>query len=901
MTDEPTVPADDDTVDAPEPARQSSPRTLHEGDRVGRFTVLHTLGHGGMGIVLAAMDDDLDRTVAIKIVRPTGEGNNSQRSRERLLREARAMARVSHPNVITVHEVGTFGDDVFLAMEHIDGGTLAQWANEHDRSWSTIVEAWLSAGRGLEAAHKAGLVHRDFKPANVLVSRDGRIVVTDFGLAGQVGQLELGTADRTDTIGSMTRTGAVMGTPLYMAPEQHAALSVDARADQFAFCVSLWEAVYGEHPFGDGSAISMVARIVDGRLRPPPPSSRVPAALRRIVTRGLAPDPRDRYDSMGSLLAELERLLSAGRRRRWVAGATLVLGAVLTAGFLSGRGLERTANELSCDEARGDWTGVWDASMRERVRSVFDTADDRGVRLSWEPFEAALDQYVARVDAAHVAVCESASKPGADPVAVEIRQRCLRRARATVGALTTMLAEHDAAVLGNALESAGALPAPHECERELGELGAKHVPPELEQAVGTLEDATDRARLLAVAGRAEAAIELLEPLRAHADAIEHTATRGSFHAALATAYTDIDVPKARMELQRAYVLATEAGAADDAIHAATDLATLAASPESARFWHDVADALSKRLGLPEAWKQTMSRALAAREHGDVKEAERWFRRALEVAESARERASAHGNLGGFYLEQRQFDEAREHLEVAIERSAEYFGPSHRRTLSWKVNAVALDVMAGEYARGLTTATALLEAQQATMSPDHEELAVTHALMGFALRGLGRYAEALPHDEEALRIRRKVYGDRQLQTLQSMAAVAADASQLGQHERAIKLASTLIESTRATLADRPLDAAEYLFRAARVQVDGGLVREPVAVLQELLDAVDDDASTEHVGNAAALLGHLLLRERKTEAAARYLRRAEAVSNERGQLPSSVAEQLARDLAKLEASP
>ena len=209
--------------------RRSPPRRgalgLARGDAVGRFIVRDELGSGGMGVVVSALDPALDRVVAIKVLRPESLDADA---RARLAREARAMAKIRHPNVITVYEADTVDDRMYIAMEYIEGGTLRDWQQARPRPWRAVVDHYILAARGLEAAHTAGLVHRDFKPENVLVGRDGRLCVTDFGLVGEHGE----------------RASAI-GTPLYMAPEQHGGEAIDARADQFSLCVALYEAMYG--------------------------------------------------------------------------------------------------------------------------------------------------------------------------------------------------------------------------------------------------------------------------------------------------------------------------------------------------------------------------------------------------------------------------------------------------------------------------------------------------------------------------------------------------------------------------------------------------------------------------------------------------------------------------------
>jgi formylglycine-generating enzyme required for sulfatase activity len=296
---------------------------------VGRFTIEDQLGAGGMGRVYLAYDPTLDRKVALKLIH--GEGDN-ERAHARLAREARAMARLSHPNVVTVHEVGKHEGQLFIVMELVAGGTLRGWleTSADKVDWQPIVDKLVLAGRGLAAAHAAGLVHRDFKPDNVLLDGD-RVLVSDFGIANVYGDtLESdGSSEPASGRAPLTRTGAILGTPPYMAPEQHLGERTDSRTDQFAFCIVLYEALYGVRPFAgaDIAAIAMAAQ--DTTLTPPVIERDVPAHIHAAMLRGLSPDPAKRFPTMTMLLAELAPPAKP-RRRAWpLAAGAIAVTAVL--------------------------------------------------------------------------------------------------------------------------------------------------------------------------------------------------------------------------------------------------------------------------------------------------------------------------------------------------------------------------------------------------------------------------------------------------------------------------------------------------------------------------------------------------------------------------------------------
>jgi serine/threonine protein kinase len=291
---------------------------LSIGDRVGRYLVLSSLGAGGMGVVFAAYDPQLDRKVALKLLR-ANLGANAKEARTRLKREAQAIAQLNHPNVVGVYDVGTTSDgDVYIAMEFVEGDTLTTWLKRWPRTWREILEVFQQAARGLMAAHSVGLLHRDFKPDNVLVGGDGRVRVTDFGLARSVflddsarGAATTQNArgpQNTPAAGSplqvdLTATGTVLGTPRYMPPEQLTGPSIDARADQFSFCVALYEALYGTHPLPGATSVSMLEH--DEKALPPPEGTKVPSSIARAVMRGLEKERSKRFPTLAALMQDL--------------------------------------------------------------------------------------------------------------------------------------------------------------------------------------------------------------------------------------------------------------------------------------------------------------------------------------------------------------------------------------------------------------------------------------------------------------------------------------------------------------------------------------------------------------------------------------------------------------------
>ncbi len=293
----------------------AAPRAFRE--QIGRFRAEKLLGMGGMGVVLLAHDLELGRSVAIKLLRADDPSRDGHRGR--LIREAKAMAALSHPNVVTIYDVGEDGGEIYLAMELVKGRTLRQWLADAPRGWKEIVPVFVQAGRGLEAAHRIDIIHRDFKPENVFVGDDGRVRVGDFGLARSAGAGRPVPDDASLTTRD-TRTGALLGTLRYMAPEQLEGGRADARTDQFSFCVSLYEAIYAMTPFGETSVSALREAWREKREAVVPRQPPVPAWLARAIARGLRIDPEERFESMSALLRALTEH-PAARRRRMIAGA----------------------------------------------------------------------------------------------------------------------------------------------------------------------------------------------------------------------------------------------------------------------------------------------------------------------------------------------------------------------------------------------------------------------------------------------------------------------------------------------------------------------------------------------------------------------------------------------------
>jgi tetratricopeptide (TPR) repeat protein len=428
MVDEKST-SDSPVVAEPEPTAPE----LQPHQQVGRFIILGKLGAGGMGVVHSAFDPVLDRKVALKVIRPGGSAEKLRYQRERLSREAKAMARLSHPNVVTVHEAGIVNEQVFLAMELVDGQDLRAWLKARPRPWREVLRAFVAAGRGLAAAHAAGLVHRDFKPDNVLCARDGRVMVTDFGLVwhdpAEDTPVEPGLSPARATL---THSGSLMGTPIYMSPEQHMAKPVDARSDQFSFCVALYTALEERRPFPAETLDELMGKVLTGYPEPP---RRMPAWLRPAVMRGLRREAAERFASMDELLVALGR--DPAPRRRIALASVLVLG--LAAGGIALAAGRHKADP--CGAVAGRAVSVWSPDAAAKVRAAFLAGGQPYAADAADRVKRALDAYTSAWSTMRVEACTaSAVRHEQSPALMDLRMMCLDRRMDAVDAVVGTLA-----------------------------------------------------------------------------------------------------------------------------------------------------------------------------------------------------------------------------------------------------------------------------------------------------------------------------------------------------------------------------------------------------------------------------------------------------------------------------
>ncbi|MGB1275523.1 MAG: serine/threonine-protein kinase, partial [Nannocystaceae bacterium] len=496
--------------------------------RIGRFVIVRRIGVGGMGMVYSAYDEELDRKVAIKVLHADSGGSSG---RARILREAQVLARLSHPNIIHVYEVGELDNgQVFMAMEFFEGMTVYDWAHAKQRSWRALLSIYLQTAEGLAAAHEIGLIHRDVKPENILVDGRGRAVLLDFGLARMrgdasdrptqepteedahsdkvLGRIAEVTSSEAEVIArTLTATGSIMGTPAYMSPEQCAGLPADARSDQFSFCVSLYEGLYGERPFAGRNLSEVIVTICQGEVRDAPRGSRVSTWLRRVLLRGLSVKPSERWPSMQALAQALRRDRQS-IRRRWL-GAGAVAASVALGVF--GAWQPWAGPEL-CHGAQQRLQGVWDMPRQQAVEQALTATGFAYGEQSWSIVDEGISAYTKSWAQTYEQACTVHHRGETSAELYDRQMECLDRRLTEVDALVDILADADAMVLQQTSELIAGLQPVATCG-DTESLRESYAPPSNQKtadAVRNLRSELVRIRLRADAGHADKVVEAAE-------------------------------------------------------------------------------------------------------------------------------------------------------------------------------------------------------------------------------------------------------------------------------------------------------------------------------------------------------------------------------------------------------
>ncbi|MFL5307714.1 MAG: serine/threonine-protein kinase [Polyangia bacterium] len=755
---------------------------LSKGATVGRYVVLGLLGRGGMGEVYAAYDPDLDRKIALKLLRARG-GSNDADGRTRLLREAQAIARLSHANVVVVFDVGTFRESVFIAMEFVEGHTLGYWIEAQTRSWREVLDVYVAAGRGLVAAHAAGLVHRDFKPDNVMITKSGGVRVMDFGLAREQGapadptpagqpasdiaahaaalaeMFESGLdTDATANLGGavvaaapsstsggylklkLTQTGAMLGTPAYMAPEQFAGTGGDARTDQFSFCVALYEGLYRQRPFAGTNAMTLMANVVAGTINDPPADARVPTWIRKILVRGLSTSPDDRYPSMTELLAALGQD-PAVRRRRWM-GAAVGIGVLL--GATTGARRFVAGHESMCAAGPERAATAWSRERRAAVERAFAATGSKNAGRAVAGVSALMDEYVARWTGMYKETCEATHVRGEQSAEVlDLRMGCLGERLSSVRALGDVFMTADPAVVDNAVSAASSLPALDRCA-DVEMLRAVIKPPDnpaVRAKVASVREEIAKVKALGDSGQCGKAASLGPSVVNESKALAYLPVQAEANFAFGRlAETCIDAAKGIAYLEDAAIAAEASRDEELYVQATVTFAAFYADR-----LHDVrrakdairhGDAVLSRLpGHPalEAWL-TEDKAIVALNEGHYEEALKFEQRSLDLRQqiygpSHYEVSTSLNNLALDLHALHRDREAEPLISRGVDMAMQLFGPDSTRTGMLLMNEAEILTSLGRF----DVAHAALDRALANWKRQNAE----NSLVGYGTLDLGR--------------------------------------------------------------------------------------------------------------------------------------------------------------------
>jgi tetratricopeptide (TPR) repeat protein/tRNA A-37 threonylcarbamoyl transferase component Bud32 len=860
--------------------------------RVGRYEVRRRLGDGGMGVVYAAHDAELDREIAVKLLRTDAWSDAT--ARDRMRREAQAMARLNHPNVATVHEVGEHEGMPYVAMELIDGPTLRVWVLEQTRSWQDILAVYGAAGRGLAAAHGVGLVHRDFKPDNAMLGSDGRVRVTDFGLArGSARAPEATAADLDASPGTrpITHSSAIGGTPAYMAPEQFAGDAGDARVDQFAFCVSVWEALVGRRPFGGDRVIALIEAVTRGDL--PSTSAwpdRVPRWIRAVLARGLRVDPAQRWPDMPALLAALADDPAKRRRRRWLMGGVAIAGIATIVGFRA----RHDRAVAACDDAAAAIDATWND---ERAAAIRASVVDTGAINAGDAFDRArpwLDEFAEQWRTVRRDQCMATTvEHTRDAALAQDSAQCLEQRAGMLAALVDVWSEPDAGLVWRLVASASGLPTPARCADDAYVVRRVKPPddPELAAAVTAMHARINRNRALEAAGRTAVALAEANATLADARALD-------WPPMLADALTDAGriadrtgaADKAEPLLREAFAVAHGAGADETAVAAATALTYSLAGAgkvDEALQWSELARAAVLRTAEsedPAGASVELTAGFAHHQHGDFARAIEHYDRALQIrvaafgehhpsvaivyqhigkAEYAREAAEASRaafertleinraclgedhpavanaleGLGVLLVEQGVFDEAEALLETSRTIRERVFGAKSPPVSQSLANLGNVSLGRNDLDRALERYRAAYEMMLEIHGADHPDLVVVLCNIAMVQGQLGLRSEATSSYREALRIQEQVFHAEHPETARLLVLLGGELVRSGDATAAmpmIERARAINEAAFGPDHTRTIDVLQLLGEAL---VELGRPSEAIAPLERALAAGD----------------------------------------------------------------
>jgi tetratricopeptide (TPR) repeat protein len=768
-TSAPTRRADDPTRTPTTTAPSDTGETMKAG-RWGRYEVLGQLGAGGMGIVFEAHDPTLRRKVALKLLQPK---HNEGGGAKRLALEAQAMAKLSHPNVVTVFEIDRVGDQVYVAMELVAGTTLRGWLRESPRSWREIVEMFVAAGRGLAAAHAAGLIHRDFKPDNVLLGSDARPRVCDFGLVvGTAGDDDDQLTELEALDANATVRGSAVGTPAYMSAEQWAGQVVDARSDQFAFCVALWEALCDSRPFAGARPHEVRASVRAGVITEPASRKRVPRWLLAMLRRGLAVDPAARWPDMTTLLDALERRARAGRR--WKIAAITAGIAIASAIAASVIASARSAPE-PCAPPTERLAAVWGPARGAALRAHLLAVDPAQGATRYGRIADALDAGARGWRDMHVAACRATRVEGRQSdTLLDRRMECLDRWLVELGDTAGVIAQaRNPAAVDRAVRAATSM-SPLELCADVRALTAAP-PPASAADRATAAGIVHRVRELDVAQRAGQ----LDGLAPKADEVVAAAR------ALGHGPTLVEALVAKVRILNAL---DNRSTSEPALRELVQVAARAHDDRAEAFaWMNLLVVSSQAKGkTDEALALVPSARAAVLRAGDPADlrAELLYHHAIVLDYGARPK-------DGLALLQ----EARQLLEQAGATSP--ISPLARR-YGDVLNEIANSHLRSEdLDDAIAAARTSIERSRAVSGGDSVDEAFSWQVLSVALQRAGRRDESLAAIQEAVRLRESRLGSSVVLAL-TLVGEASVYDESGRWDRSVELYDRAVKMSRETM-------------------------------------------------------------------------------------------------------
>jgi tetratricopeptide (TPR) repeat protein len=821
------------TRDPPAPSR--SPAIT----RMGRYLLLTRLGEGGMGIVYAAYDPELDRKVAIKLLRDHAADAEASL---RLQREAQAMARLSDPHCVAIYDVGIHDTQVYIAMEFVDGCSLGEWLRSERPQRDQIIAAFLAAGRGLAAAHASGIVHRDFKPDNVLRDRSGRIRVTDFGLArAEIPTTPLATAASGVTLASspLTEAGAVLGTPAYMAPEQVMGRPADAKADQFSFCVALYEALYGQRPYRADNLVDLAMRLQSGEVGPAPPHTRVPTWLRRVLLRGLATAPRDRYETMESLLRALQADPGRSRRR-----ALAIVGVVAVGGaVIGGRELERRRDLVACEQA-GGLDDLW---HEDAARGIEGAILGTGLGYAsdvWEHARADLASYADALRTERTELCR-AEVDDADADEALARRACWADRRDAFSATVEGLGSVDEPTLVRVGDAITNLPLVSDCaDPRTSALSSRPTDPVMQADVDGVESTLNRAAALERLGRRADANVLAQEALAAAQQLDWPSSlaRAELVAGRLAGALGEHVEAKRLA-EQAFSRALSVGADVTATEAATHLVRFTGHQlgrlDEAERWASLGQAVVQRASLDEDLAGAgLYSAMAALEQrrGDPKAGVALHGRALVIAEARLGRAHPRVatvlvNLANVALEAQDVDLAQSSVDRALEILEAARGVRHMSYGAALESKAKILRDRGEPAEALALLDRATPILAETIGTNSTSFAFTLTSRGNTLSQLHREDEAIDAHTRALAINEAAYGSEHDAVARDLINLASSRQAIGDLDRAESDVRRALVIQRKVFPGDHVEMAQALTVLGRIETDRGRTRDADATLAE----------------------------------------------------------------------